>query len=660
MPITSLATEPPVTSLATEPPTVPITEGSPTPPLPSETTIEDIGLASSTIEPESHSADVPTEESPVPTEPTSTEPLSTESPRSHHAEHITFAQDPTNTQHPMGSTEIPTAETTETSAHKTTGFPIEETTSLLDILTTSASSETTPEAFETTQEPEMTTIIDSSSSSSSSEETTRRPQQLPTMGPGEETTTGMEQETTSLEPELTTEDLFETTAAESESSTQGMTETTPPAAPSEPSTDILATESSGPETSTEGIETSTEMESTTMEVTETPTEEVQSSTMFEPTEGVTDLSTEMMESTSAPEPETCDDCPELNVHLFNGNPYEDGASVLNRFTNSGCKFVQFFCRPFVYGDDRPVRTVFNEDATIADLPLNVEAACRNGQWYDQQRNISTSSLSCIYELEDPNNPCMQCERNFLVAPGEDHQEGVSYVDYRVEHCLSIHLYCQTTKSTQNVDLLQDGVDVGLQGSSLNRTFSCNDNAQWVDDTTSNTLTNVSCVMKKGTPLPPWTSTTGGAGWPFSSTTYEETTTVEWNTSTGEETDSTSDETPGENATLCVNDNTALISGSGSHLMKFTCNADGRWATDDGTLTESVSCLVQKIQNGVTSQPELSTPPTTTTTTTARPPGLGLKLSFSHHNHYDDYDDDNDFYVHIHLYNINNHNNYDTM
>ncbi|WKY10925.1 hypothetical protein Q1695_002906 [Nippostrongylus brasiliensis] len=320
----------------------------------------------------------------------------------------------------------------------------------------------------------------------------------------------MEQETTSLEHELTTKDLFETTAAESESSTQGMTETTPPAAPSEPSTDILATESSGPETSTEGIETSTEMESTTMEVTETPTEEVQSSTMFEPTEGVTDLSTEMMESTSAPEPETCDDCPELNVHLFNGNPYEDGASVLNRFTNSGCKFVQFFCRPFVYGDDRPVRTVFNEDATIADLPLNVEAACRNGQWYDQQRNISTSSLSCIYELEetttpmpttfgpgDPNNPCMQCERNILVAPGEDHQEGVSYVDYRVEHCLSIHLYCQTTKSTQNVDLLQDGVDVGLHGPSLNRTFSCNDNSQWVDDTSSNTLTNVSCVMKKG-------------------------------------------------------------------------------------------------------------------------------------------------------------------
>ncbi|WKY10927.1 hypothetical protein Q1695_002906 [Nippostrongylus brasiliensis] len=80
-------------------------------------------------------------------------------------------------------------------------------------------------------------------------------------------------------------------------------------------------------------------------------------------------------------------------------------------------------------------------------------------------------------------------------------------------------------------------------------------------------------------------------------------------------------TPGENATLCINDNTALISGSGSHLMKFTCNADGRWATDDGMLTESVSCLVQKRPSDVTSQPELSTPPTTTTTTTARPPGL---------------------------------------
>ncbi|KAK5974431.1 hypothetical protein GCK32_013055, partial [Trichostrongylus colubriformis] len=95
---------------------------------------------------------------------------------------------------------------------------------------------------------------------------------------------------------------------------------------------------------------------------------------------------------------TCNDCHELNVHLYDEDPYEDGASVLNRYTRDGCKYVQFFCRPFQMGDDRPVRTVFNNDASITNLPLNVEVSCKNGQWwYENDQKIDVTSLSCIYE-----------------------------------------------------------------------------------------------------------------------------------------------------------------------------------------------------------------------------------------------------------------------
>uniref|UniRef100_A0A1I7XFX9 Phlebovirus glycoprotein G2 fusion domain-containing protein n=1 Tax=Heterorhabditis bacteriophora TaxID=37862 RepID=A0A1I7XFX9_HETBA len=41
---------------------------------------------------------------------------------------------------------------------------------------------------------------------------------------------------------------------------------------------------------------------------------------------------------------SCNECSELNIHFFNGTPYEDGASVLNRYSVDGCKFAEFSCR----------------------------------------------------------------------------------------------------------------------------------------------------------------------------------------------------------------------------------------------------------------------------------------------------------------------------
>ncbi|VDO05236.1 unnamed protein product [Haemonchus placei] len=202
-----------------------------------------------------------------------------------------------------------------------------------------------------------------------------------------------------------------------------------------------------------------------------------------------------METTTAKE--TCDDCMELNVHLYDEDPYEDGASVLNRYSRQGCKHVQFFCRSFQMDDFRPVRTVFNTNLSITELPLSVEVLCKNGQWWYEK--VAVNSLSCIYEPPHPNSPCMQCGQDLYVKPGSNKVEGAVYVDFRADRCLSAQLYCQPTKPHHFVDIYHDNAPMGIHGTSLNRTFHCNYDSQWVEVNTASIIGNVSCVMEKGPP-----------------------------------------------------------------------------------------------------------------------------------------------------------------
>ncbi|XGW03046.1 hypothetical protein V3C99_014782 [Haemonchus contortus] len=256
----------------------------------------------------------------------------------------------------------------------------------------------------------------------------------------------------------------------------------------EGTTDIMVTETRGISDGPEGT--------TDMEMSESPA-------VSEPYEE----STELMETTTAKA--TCDDCMELNVHLYDEDPYEDGASVLNRYSRQGCKHVQFFCRSFQMDDFRPVRTVFNTNLSITDLPLSVEVLCKNGQWWYEK--VAVNSLSCIYEPPptttamttwapgDPNSPCMQCGQDLYVKPGSSKVEGAVYVDYRADRCLSAQLYCQPTKPHHFVDIYHDNAPMGIHGTSLNRTFHCNYDSQWVEVNTATIIGNVSCVMEKGPP-----------------------------------------------------------------------------------------------------------------------------------------------------------------
>ncbi|KAK6022500.1 hypothetical protein OSTOST_11800 [Ostertagia ostertagi] len=128
----------------------------------------------------------------------------------------------------------------------------------------------------------------------------------------------------------------------------------------------------------------------------------------------------MLESTTGKM--SCDDCMELNVHLFDEDPTED---------------------------DRPVQTVFNTNVSDTGLPLSVEVSCKNGQWLyeENQQQLAITSLSCIYEPPpttpamttwapgDPNSPCMKCSEEFYVKPANDKIEGAVYVDYRADRCL---------------------------------------------------------------------------------------------------------------------------------------------------------------------------------------------------------------------------------
>ncbi|ETN85341.1 C6 domain protein [Necator americanus] len=247
------------------------------------------------------------------------------------------------------------------------------------------------------------------------------------------------------------------------------------------------------------------------DTTETAETDLRTKTTFEPIE--TSAASEFS-TTRLPEPEpdssgttvidsdslgttaTCDDCPELNVRLFGDKPYEDGASVLNRYSEEGCKFVQFFCRPFEQIDERPVQTVFNNNLTFTDLPLNVQISCKNGRWYDELLNIAVESLSCIYRPSDLNRSCVKCKRELCATPMKG-QEGSTYMDFHIDQCLSVDVFCQPIKGNLYVDLLEDYKSVEITGTTVNHTFTCTDNMEWMDTISQQIVGNVTCLMRDG-------------------------------------------------------------------------------------------------------------------------------------------------------------------
>ncbi|EGT39681.1 hypothetical protein CAEBREN_29861 [Caenorhabditis brenneri] len=153
---------------------------------------------------------------------------------------------------------------------------------------------------------------------------------------------------------------------------------------------------------------------------------------------------------------TCNDCSQINVQLFNGNPYEDASSVLNRYSVAGCYYVQFFCRPIEIGDTTPVSTILSGDLSYLSAPLSANLACRDKKWVllDSTNPLakSVSSLGCVYAIAtttkpktttfpgiDPNNPCMNCSN--LVVSQSIYPEGVTYLDHTLNTCLSVEAHC---------------------------------------------------------------------------------------------------------------------------------------------------------------------------------------------------------------------------
>ncbi|KJH53465.1 C6 domain protein [Dictyocaulus viviparus] len=207
-------------------------------------------------------------------------------------------------------------------------------------------------------------------------------------------------------------------------------------------------------------------------------------------------STKLPASETTVAQKSCDNCTELKVDLFDDTLYEDGASLLKRYSVNGCQFAVFFCRSFEMNDNRTVKTVFNGNLSITDKIPNVEMVCRNGHWYEEERGLVVKSISCIYETPISDYPCMQCDQDIYIPPTVG-QEGSTYTEFGEDGCLYVEVFCQPTKGNRYVNLLVDGKSMGITGKSINRTFTCMDNATWMDIMSMNVVGNVSCVMTNG-------------------------------------------------------------------------------------------------------------------------------------------------------------------
>ncbi|PAV61192.1 hypothetical protein WR25_06831 [Diploscapter pachys] len=348
----------------------------------------------------------------------------------------------------------------------------------------------------------------------------------------------------------------------------------------------------------------------------------------------------------------CDNCNDLNVYLYKGQPYQDGASVLNRYTSSGCKFVQFFCRPIDWSDSSTVRTVFNKNPN-ATAPLNANIQCMNGKWYDEENHTEISSLSCIYDqnedsvttsesapIVDHNIPCQNCSQ-LVVNPKVD-QAGSAILNFELGDCLTVDVFCQPVGNFTTVDLLFDGVSIELSGSTVNRTFTCNNATQWVDVTTGQIVMNIACAMVNSSTStvapPPTTPATlpivtedplsacdrcpNVIAQPLNETNYYNGMLVldHYNqTSKCRVVDMTCQGTrPSEYTALIINSYYFISVGTGVQELTVTCSSSGTWLWDGLDIT-TASCILtdsstQPIPNNMSTLPPTAAPATMPTTT----------------------------------------------
>ncbi|PAV58723.1 hypothetical protein WR25_17597 [Diploscapter pachys] len=363
----------------------------------------------------------------------------------------------------------------------------------------------------------------------------------------------------------------------------------------------------------------------------------------------------------------CDNCNDLNVYLYKDQPYQDGASVLNRYTSSGCKFVQFFCRPIDWSDSSTVRTVFNKNPN-ATAPLNANIQCMNGKWYDEENHTEISSLSCIYDqnedsvttsattlsptsttkgplsesvpIIDHNIPCQNCSQ-LVVNPQVD-QAGSATLNFELGDCLTVDVFCQPVGNFTTVDLLFDGVSIGLSGSTVNRTFTCNNATQWVDVTTGQIVMNIACAMVNSSTStvapPPTTPATlpivtedplsacdkcpNVIAQPLNETNYYNGMLVldHYNqTSKCRVVDMTCQGTrPTEYTALIINSYYFISVGTGVQELTVTCSSSGTWLWDGLDIT-TASCILtdsstQPIPNNMSTLPPTAAPATMPTTT----------------------------------------------
>ncbi|CAO4379571.1 unnamed protein product [Caenorhabditis nigoni] len=432
-------------------------------------------------------------------------------------------------------------------AVSTTTPMISSTTSAMDSTTTSSGISTTLDslsttsASETSTAPKTSTESDTSDAASttsaagSSTETNTTPggsSESPTSDSQVSTTEGSVSSSESATSESASSPLAESTT-ESSSSSEGSSEspsaTTSESASSESVTSDSPLSSSEPSASSEEPSSSSEEPNGSTEEPNASTQEPSASS--EEPSGSSDspsseepiVSTDAAGSTDETTPSiidettteytwtTCNDCSQINVQLFNGNPYEDASSVLNRYSVAGCYYLQFYCRPIEIGDTTPVSTILSGDLSYLSAPLAANLACRDKKWVllDSTSALasSVSSLGCVYAIAtttkpktttfpgiDPNNPCMNCSN--LVVSQSIYPEGVTYLDHTLNSCLSVEAHCLPINGGTEVELMYNNKGILDSGSAVNRTFTCTKNSKWLDVSTNNIINNISCIMPK--------------------------------------------------------------------------------------------------------------------------------------------------------------------
>ncbi|CAL2044978.1 unnamed protein product [Caenorhabditis brenneri] len=430
-----------------------------------------------------------------------------------------------STTESMESTTTSSAVSTTLEAVSTTESS--DTTSSPSVTTTESSSESTTPSDSSSSEASETSTANSVSSTESgtteggsSESPSSSSPEVSTVdsvsseSPLSTTESSASSDSSSESPSVTTEDSLSSESPLSTSESSVSSEE--PNASSDSATSESPLSTSETSVSSEEPNASSDSVSTDSVTTESSgsSESVTTQDLISSTDGAmsSDGTTPSIDETTTEYTwSTCNDCSQINVQLFNGNPYEDASSVLNRYSVAGCYYVQFFCRPIEIGDTTPVSTILSGDLSYLSAPLSANLACRDKKWVllDSTSPLakSVSSLGCVYAIAtttkpktttfpgiDPNNPCMNCSN--LVVSQSIYPEGVTYLDHTLNTCLSVEAHCLPINGGTEVQLMYNNKGILASGSKVNRTFTCTKNSKWLDVSTNSIISNISCIMPK--------------------------------------------------------------------------------------------------------------------------------------------------------------------